>query len=252
MYKELEPYRDEWLQPTDNFPGWHKATTLLQSLAVSSRSRSVVDIGGGANPMLSAEFVRSQSIEYGLIDISQAELDKAPSHYTSRVCVDVTARSSDFIAALGDRKFDMAFSHMFLEHVKDARQVHRNIANLLPSGGLAVHMYPSPNNIPLALNRVLPETVSAQLLRLAHPGRDIEGKQGKFPAYYRMCGNRSRRLHKVFEEIGYEVLVQCGFVGHNYYERISIMDSIARAMVKPLVQLGIGLTSFQLLVLQKT
>lgn len=251
MYPELEKYRDGKLQSSDDFPGWEKATDLLQSLAVSAACASIVDIGGGANPMLSGSFVESRGIEYGLVDISQRELDKASSHYAWRACVDVAAPSSEFADAVGGRKFDMAFSHMFLEHVKDSRQAHRNIANLLSPGGLAVHFYPSPNNIPLALNRLLPEGLSTRIARFSQPARDFEGKQGKFPAYYKLCGNRGRRLHRTFEELGYSVLVHSGFVGHPYYKRIPLLDAVANAMVKPLIRWNVGLTNFQLLILRK-
>jgi hypothetical protein len=212
----------------------------------------VIDIGGGANPLLSAEFVRAHGLDYGLVDISQGELDKAPVHYTSKICVDMGASREEFGAALSGRTFDMAFSHMFLEHAQDPRQVHLNIGQSLRERGLAIHFYPSANNLPLALNRLLPESVSASLLRFAHPRRDLDGKQGKFPAYYRMCGNRSPSLHARFREFGYEVLIHTGFVGHNYYSRIRLLDKMEQSMRGPLIRMGIGLTTFQLLVLRKT
>ena len=248
--RELEPYRRQRFLSTDDYPSGWKATELLESLALSTNCSSIVDIGGGANPILSANFVKTHGITYALIDISRQELDKAPAHYATKVCVDLTAPSDEFRAAIGSQTFGMAFSQMFLEHVQNPLQVHRNIRDILQPGGLALHVYPSPNNLPLTINRLMPESVSRLLLKMAHPSRDIDGRQGKFPAYYRMCGNSSLKLTRVFEGLGYEVLVHCGFIGHNYYNRVPAIDAIVRAMAKPLVMSGIGLTSFQLLVLR--
>jgi SAM-dependent methyltransferase len=242
---------DSTLQPIDNFPGWGKATAFLESLAEAEGSTRIVDIGGGANPMISAGFVSAHQISYALLDVSQTELDKAASHYTNKICVDLTAPPASFSSRVGSQSFDMAFSHMFLEHIADPIAAHRNIHSILEPGGLAVHLYPSAYNLPLALNRLLPESFSTAILRIAQPQRDLKGHTGKFPAYYKMCGNPTRGLRQQFEQLGYEVVTHCGFVGHDYYARFPVVRNIERLIRGLLVQAHIGLTSAQLLVLRR-
>ena len=140
---------------------------------------------------------------------------------------------------------------MFLEHVRTPLQVHRNIHSLLRSGGLAVHFYSSPYNVPLGLNRVLPEWVTTTMVRIAQPTRDFDGQLGKFPAYYKMCGNPSGALHRIFESMGYRVLAHTGFVGHTYHDRFPIVRDIELSLRPLLVRFGIGMTSAQLIILQK-
>jgi SAM-dependent methyltransferase len=149
------------------------------------------------------------------------------------------------------RDFDLVFSHMFLEHVQTPLQVHRNIHSLLKPGGLAIHFYPSPCNVPLGLNRVLPEWITTTMVRIAQPTRDLDGQLGKFPAYYKMCGNPSEALHRIFESMGYKVLAHTGFVGHTYYDRFPIVRDIELSLRPLLVRFGLGMTSAQLLILQK-
>lgn len=78
------------------------------------------------------------------------------------------------------------------------------------------------------LNKVLPESVSTLLVRLAQPNRDINGHQAKFPAFYKLCGSPSARLARTFEELGYVVVEHSGFVGHSYYERFPVLRDIER------------------------
>jgi SAM-dependent methyltransferase len=236
------------LLPLEDFPGWQAAPKFLQSVVEQEHCRQVVDVGGGANPVLSSDFVRNQNVGYCLIDISQAELDKAPAQYSSKICVDVCADSETFLSKVGRRDFDLVVSHMFLEHVKNPVQVHSNLRLLLKPGGLAVHLYPSVYNLPLALNRILPGRLTDAMLRLAQPWRGSQ--HGKFPAYYKMCGNRGVALRARFEALGYAVLVHTGFIGHLYYKRVPAMDQLERRLRRLLVRYGIGMTSAQLLVLK--
>jgi hypothetical protein len=61
-------------------PAWHGDFVRLVQGEIESRgARRVCDIGGGANPALSTEFVTAHDLEYLVIDISAAELAKAPA-----------------------------------------------------------------------------------------------------------------------------------------------------------------------------
>ena len=238
------------LDSIENFPGWHRAPTFLENEIVRRGLVSVADLGGGANPLLPESFVRAQQLDYTVLDISSQELAKAPAHF-NKIQVDVTAPTEEFASKVGGAKFDLVFSHMLLEHVNNPLRAHQNIHSVLRPGGIAIHFFPSPNNLPLALNRLIPESISKRLLRIAQPERDVAGTQGKFPAYYAMCGNPSAELREQFEKMGYEVLQHTGFIGHGYYNRFPVIRDIEVAMRRVLLGSGVALTSAILLILEK-
>ena len=240
------------IQTLDDFPGWIDATPFIESIVSQHGYKRIADIGGGANPIISCDFARKNGIDYCLMDISRDELDKAPAHYTNKICIDLTAPTATFLRAIDKEEFDLVFSHMFLEHVRTPVQAHKNIHSLLKPGGIAVHFYPTPYNLPLALNRVLPERLTTAMIKISQPERDLEGHLGKFRAYYKMCGNPGKALHQKFENMGYTVLAHTGFVGHRYYNRIPILRDIEFALRPLLARFSIGMTSAQLLILKKS
>jgi len=246
-----DPQRHNELDMLENFPGWAKATGFLENLIESRGCKSIADIAGGANPLLTDDFITKQQIDYCLIDISHAELAMAPAYY-NKILADVTCPTEGFLRAIRGKTFALVFSHMLFEHIQNPIQAHINLYASLNAGGLAVHFFPSPNNLPLAINRLFPEYLTRALVRIAQPQRNISGRQGKFPAYYRMCGNPSKELHEQFGQIGYTVLRHTGFVGHNYYARFPIIRNIERTMRKVIVGAHIPLASFILLILEQS
>jgi len=247
----------QWMGPTgpqfdvfDNYPGFDKSRGFLEQIVINLGAKSIADVGGGANPRLDEQFIRENGIDYSLLDISQEELDKAPKSYR-KFKVDLTAAQKEFTACVGEERFDLVFSHFFLEHVPDALQVHRNICSSLRRGGVAVHFFPSPRCLPLFINSVLPESITRVMLRVAQPDRDLDGNQGKFPAYYNMCKGPSKAMTAALNEIGYDVIRHAGFVGHNYYARVPGLRQVEHALRPVFVKWRIPLTSFVLLVLRK-
>ena len=131
----------------------------------------VADIGGGANPLIGQDFIASSGIGYDVLDISAEELMKAPTAY-SKIVVDLAAPAAAFARAVAGGAYDLVFTHNFLEHIRTPEDVHRNIHWMLKPGGLAVHIFPSPANLPLTVNSAGAERALARaLLRLARPGR---------------------------------------------------------------------------------
>jgi SAM-dependent methyltransferase len=238
------------LDSIENFPAFEKAVPYLQHMILAHGYKSVADIGGGANPMLDGQFIAENNIQYFLLDKSASELKKAHALY-DKIEVDATSDNDAFRKNTADRKFDFIFSHMLLEHIDDPMQAHRNFYGALNPGGRCVHIYPSPNNLPLTLNRVLPETLSSFLVKLAQPGRDLEGARGKFKAYYRMCGAPSRALSAAFEAMGYTVTRHTGYIGHTYYERFKPAAALERQLRKIILDFQWPLTSGCVLVLEK-
>jgi SAM-dependent methyltransferase len=238
------------LDRIESFPGFERAGLLLKDMIRAQGYRAVADIGGGANPLLDEAFINAHDLQYWLIDHSAAELVKAGQRHNT-IVADATSRAEVFQQATGGRRFDLVFSHMFLEHIEDPLQAHRNFFDLLKPGGRCVHFYPSPNNLPLALNRLLPEAISRRLIRLAQPARDFAGARPKFKAWYRMCGAPSPRLAAQFEQIGYTVLQFSGYIGHTYYERCAPAALLEKMLRRIALRYCLPLTSSCLLVLEK-
>lgn len=238
------------LDVVDNFPAYDKASAYLKAMITEHNYKLIADIGGGANPMLDDDFIVNNNIQYSLIDKSGAELLKANCLYR-KIEADATSDSETFQNAISGRKFDLIFSHMFLEHIENPVQAHKNFYDALNPGGRCVHFYPSPNNLPLVLNRLLPEAVSIYLLKIAQPTRDLEGAGGKFKAFYKMCGAPNAALAAVFEDIGYTIVQHTGYIGHGYYERFKSVAAFERRLRNIIHKLRIPLTSGCLLVLEK-
>jgi SAM-dependent methyltransferase len=245
-----KPITAPTLDLIDNFPAFDKAGAHLKEIIIEHGYKMIADIGGGANPMLDDEFIANNHIHYSLIDISRSELLKANSLY-KKIEADATSDNDTFQKQIAGIKFDLIFSHMFLEHISNPVQAHRNFYSALKPGGRCVHYYASPNNLPLTLNRLLPETISAYLVKIAQPARDLEGSRGKFKAVYKMCGAPNRALSAVFEEIGYTISQHTGYIGHTYYERFKPVAMLERRLRKIIHKLQLPLTSNCLLVLEK-
>jgi SAM-dependent methyltransferase len=238
------------LDVIDNFPAYRLAGPYLKKIITEYNYKLIADFGGGANPVLDDEFIVKNNIQYFLIDISTSELKKANLLY-NKIEADATGSNKMFQKQIAGQKFDLIFSHMFLEHIENPIQAHWNFYSVLNPGGRCVHIYPSPNNLPLTLNRLLPELISVYLLRIAQPARDLEGRQRKFRAYYRMCGAPSSGLTAEFEAIGYTVRRHTGYIGHAYYERFKPAAMLERQLRKLILRFHLPLTSGCLLELEK-
>jgi SAM-dependent methyltransferase len=226
----------------ENFPAFEKAGPYLKQMILEHNYKSIADVGAGANPMLDDEFIVKYGIQYSLIDKSASELGKANALY-NKIEADATSGNDIFQKQIAGRKFDLVFSHMFLEHIENPLQAHRNFHGVLNAGGRCVHIYPSPNNLPLTLNRLLPEALSVYLVKIAQPTRDLDGSRRKFKAYYRMCGAPGPALSAAFEEIGYTVNQHTGYIGHSYYERFKPAAMLERRFRKIIHKLQLPLTS---------
>lgn len=174
--------------------------------------RRVCEIGGGANPLLPLSFVEEHGLEYTLLDISAAELAKAPDGYR-KVQADITATALDL-----DGGYDLMFSFQLAEHVRSGRALHQNVARSLAKGGRAVHYFPTLFALPLTVNWILPEALIAPIFVAVFPHRRSSGRVGKFPAYYDWCFGPSERQVRRFESVGFEVEDYVGYFGHSYYD----------------------------------
>ena len=175
-------------------------TRRLETRLGEYRGGRVCELGGGARPALDLEFLGRHGLTCLVVDASAAELEKAPRGYSTLVG-DVS--SPDFATGEHDGEYDVVFSRVVAEHVRDGAQFHRNARRLLRPGGIAMHFFPTLWWPPFIANRLLPETLAEQILHRLAPYRRAD--RGKFPAYYHWCFGPTRRQLERFATVGFEV-----------------------------------------------
>ena len=200
----------------DAWVGFEKfITDMIESYHV----KGVCEVGGGANPLIKAEYIRDNAIDYAILDVSKEELDKAPLEYKK---IEAEISDRDFMLS---SKFDLVFSKMLAEHIEDAEQFHKNVFSILNKGGLSIHFFPTLYAFPFLVNRVFPETITNKLLNFFSP-RDLY-QHAKFPAYYSWCRGPTGTQIKRFTDLGYEVVEYRGYFGHSfYYNRVPLIKRL--------------------------
>jgi SAM-dependent methyltransferase len=237
------------IQPLEEFNGWGAATAFLEDFAREKNVRRVLDIGGGANPMMGQD--PDRQYQYDLVDIDPQELAKAASVYDRAICADAAGPVDQVLPAFGDVRYDFVFSHMLLEHVAAPDALHRNLAMLLEDGGYAIHLYPSSRCLPLLFNRYFPERLSLAVRNFAQPERAGDEMQRKFPAFYRNCGLTDSRISAYFQRHGFEVVEHRAFAGHGYYRRFPVVRSLEKMTRSIVVRNQIPWFCFNQLLLRK-
>jgi SAM-dependent methyltransferase len=220
---------------------------FLERLIDSAQVHSICEVGGGREPALSPDEVARRGIDYTVLDISAEELAMAPPGYRT-VVADITAPG---LADVGG--FDLVFSKMLAEHVRDPRQFHTNVFSLLRPGGLAFHYFPTLYSPPFVVNRLLPERWAEAVLRVVRPHRYLDGRGDKFPALYRWCRGPSRHQLQRLESVGFDVVKYVGLFGtKSYYERIRPLQQLEDVLASWMVRHPLpAMTSYSYVVLQR-
>ena len=229
------------------FPGWAEAPKLLRQLIEENQSKSVLEIGSGANPTLSAEEVLSLGIEYTTNDLSATELDKAPPAFLkweANLC-------SPIIAEIHNKRYQLIFSRMVNEHIQDGEMYYKNLYTLLEPGGVTAHCFSTLYALPFVFNRLLPDGLTDRLLDFFNP-RDRHQHE-KFPAYYSWSRGPSSKAIRRFENLGFEVVEYIGYFGHGYYQnRAPFLDRLEQKKAQWLVKNPLPiLTSYAYVLLKK-
>lgn len=204
----------------ENFPGWAMAQDHFRSLIAQHGCQRILEIGAGANPVLSADLVRDRGLTYVISDVSVEELKKANANF-ERLVLDLSAKTID--PALS-QSFDCILSSMVAEHVSDGHQYHANIYKMLPPGGISAHCCSTLWSLPFVANRYVPDNLGRGLLNIFQP-RD-EYRYAKFRACYSWSRGPSSAMIQRFERIGFEVINYTGYFGHNYYQRLPWLHRI--------------------------
>jgi len=230
----------------DTSGAWADFHAMIKRLIKESSLKKVCEIGAGANPLFKQEFISAYGLDYTILDISTEELEKAPAGY-KKLVADISDRSMSFRT-----QFDLVFSRMLAEHVRDAETFHANVRALLVEGGFACHFFPTLYALPFMLNLILPERATDFLLHVLSP-RDSH-TQGKFPAYYRWCYGPTGKQVQRLESLGYAVSEYKGFFGHaGYYRKIPIIRNMHPFITRLLLKHPTPyLTSYAYVILKKS
>ena len=194
---------------------------FVLSLAGHLKQPRILEVGGGRSPMLSQDQVAALDARYTVNDISARELEQAPK-WVSRLHGDIA--DAGLLQGAESGKYDLIFSRMVFEHVRDPKQAYANIASLLSVGGVAVNAIPTLYASPFLLNRMLPQGLSARLLKRFDPKRNPE-EVPKFPAYYRWCTSTEATRRKL-EKVGFQTAQLVPFYGHDYYSGFPVLRDL--------------------------
>lgn len=193
------------------------------SVIKATGARRVVDLGGGANPLLPSAVVADHELEYVVADTSELELDRCERADLTKVVVDVQAIDRSAVANV-----DLCFSRMLLEHLPDPVGALRSSRRVLRRGGYSIHLYPTLYAVPFVVNKLLPIDMTRAILARLQPHRVEAGsRSGAFPAYYRSCLGPVTRQLRTMISAGYEVEDFVGYYGHAYYERVAPLRAAA-------------------------
>ena len=226
--------------------GHKEYKNFLISLIENHNLVSICDIGGGANPILDLKYIKNKNIEYSILDISETELNKAPIGY-SKVLADISDPQIKINCG-----YDLIFSKMLAEHIKDGKQFHKNTFKLLNNNGIAVHFFPTLYSLPFIINLLIPEKLASKVLHYLMPNRD-SFQHAKFPAYYNWCRGPLKSQISKFNNIGFKVFKYIGLFGHeNYYNKFKVLRRLHKLKTDYLLKYPLPLlTSFAIVVLKK-
>jgi SAM-dependent methyltransferase len=138
----------------------------------------ILDVGSGRHPNV-LPLDRPAGSHYVGLDISEAELNKAPEGSYDRV---VVSDVGDGVGHLSG-EFDLILTWFVLEHVKRLDAAFSHMRNYLRPGGRLVAGFPGTFAAFALINKVLPHRIGSWVLQQLFD-RDPEST---FPAYYDRC-----------------------------------------------------------------
>ena len=199
---------------------------------------SILEIGGGAHPSTQ----NRENIDYSMVDPDQSELDKAPDDV---IKLEGLVQDLDSV-----KKYDLIISKMVLEHVSDPDEFHNKVLQLLTPNGKAIHFFAGRHSLPALVNRLLPESVGDNILKLLK-NRDLNASP-KYEAFYKRTKGHTKSQIEYFQNLGYEIESYFSFVGHKYLESIPILGYLEQVYSRLLTNMRVKhLATVALIVLKK-
>lgn len=217
----LDPdLRSEW--------AWDNYRTMVETLSREFALRRLVEIGGGRDPLLTPAQAKALGVDYTVNDISPEELRNAPGAFNT-ACFDV---SGDLAAAgIKPESYDLAFSRMVFEHVKDVKQAWSNLHTVLSPGGVGFIFVPTLYALPYVANLMIPEWLSQKIVKMLYPHR-TDADDPKFPAHYDWCYSSERKVAPMLEDVGFRETLILPFYGHAYFESLPVIREVDEAVTR--------------------
>jgi SAM-dependent methyltransferase len=168
----------------------------------------VVDVGGGKKCDFARHRAPGSGVKLVAVDVSAEELAHNVD-VDEKVVADATQR-----LPFGDQEVDIIASHSVIEHLRDSEAFVRESARVLKHGGFSINMLPNRFAPFSVANRLMPRSLSRQLLRILIPGS--EGKLG-FPAFYDRTDPSAMR--EIIAQSGLEVVeLRVGYYQAEYFD----------------------------------
>jgi SAM-dependent methyltransferase len=221
-------FQDLGYDPDFNW-AWDNYKPAITTIAKRKSLRRHLEIGSGRDPLFLPEEAAALGFEVTLNDISARELALAPPGCATVLC-DIAG--ADAPAILGAGRYDIAYSRMVMEHVRDVPRMWENIAHALAPGGVAFAFFPTLYAPPYVLNRLIPEKISRRALEAVFPDRKDEGDNPKFPAYYNYCFSKTEKIEPMLKRAGFADVVVLPFWGYSYFWKFPVVKQIDAAFTK--------------------
>lgn len=204
---------------------WTSLKPSLERIIQRNQVRRVLEIGGGRHPFFTVADARRLGFSLTVNDLDADELSHAPGEF-GRLVLDIAA---DLDGADVQRDtYDLIFSRMVFEHVRDAHKAWSNVHALLAPGGIGFTFVPTLFSPPFVLNRAMPEAITSRLLLMIDRTRNPD-EIPKFPAFYQACRASERALTPMLTQIGFREVCVVPFFGTPYFPAIPVLKHVARA-----------------------
>lgn len=221
LFARLRPdIRSQW--------AWDNYQATVEALSRDFKLARLIEIGGGRDPLMTPARVRALGVEYTVNDISAEELRHAPAAF-GKACFDICCDVEQ--AGVKPESYDLAFSRMVFEHVKDGRAAWASLHRILRPGGVALAFVPTLYAPPYVANMLIPEWLSARIVKALYPHRTDDGDP-KFPAHYSWCYSSERKMMPMLRDAGFSESLIVPFYGHEYFGNLPVAREIDEALTR--------------------
>lgn len=170
---------DKMRYPSRYLPPLDRDTQFYELIERELRpGMTILDVGSGHRPTVPRD-KRPRGCVYVGMDVSEAELRRAPTHAYDETTVS-DLRIDD--PALHDR-FDLIVSLQVFEHVRPLDPAIENLRLYLRPGGVMITLLTGKWTYFALANRILPRRLKLWMLERWHDSKP----EDVFPAYYHRC-----------------------------------------------------------------
>ncbi len=166
----------------------------------------VLDVGGGKRPSIDVGKKKELGLWVVGLDLSEQELNRAPSGAYDQIVVGDVARASI------PGQFDLILSNTVLEHVADTRLAMSNLASAMKEGAIMAHLVPCRYALFAVINRMLGKRLAKKVLYCIFPERrELSG----FDAFYDQCV--PSKMRRICEDRDLEIVEITPYYHSNYF-----------------------------------